>query len=45
MVLLRDVISKSGTVTVTTRITDSRVNSSVITKNVTFTYKPPSIII
>jgi hypothetical protein len=40
-----DVISKSGTVTVTARITDSRGrNSTVVTKNITFTaYKPPSI--
>ena len=40
-----DVISKSGTVTVTARITDSRGRSStVVTKNITFTaYKPPSI--
>lgn len=40
-----DVISKSGTVTVTAQITDSRGRSStVVTKNITFTaYKPPSI--
>lgn len=40
-----DVISKSGTVTVTAQITDSRGRTStVVTKNITFTaYKPPSI--
>jgi len=40
-----DVISKSGTVTVTAQITDSRGRTSTtVTKNVTFTaYKPPSI--
>ena len=40
-----DVISKSGKVTVTAQITDSRGRTSTkVTKNVTFTaYKPPSI--